>query len=357
MEGLSGAGLSTLVKGSRIQTIVGAAGILGLIAMVLWVFIFPREPWFRHQGVRVHVTFSRLANLDVGAPVKVGTITVGFVKRIDWRPQKNHIRVTLYIDARFAKRIPSGSRIYQDGITPVGRRHIVFDPPDATQPLGRPLANGDELRGEDPFPVETLAASWIRVQARLEALVQQAPNLPDAWRRFSSVHGVWLQQEGIERLREIVTCASTLEFPGPWIQGFSFQLASLRQHARRMFVLFERFHVFVQEFETGLNLQQDPKIKIQLQSLRKRVQNLMELTTQLQKQTELLIQNMTTESGTLHAFMRDPSMYNDLRQMARRLKNAPLDLLLKRTERRKTPLPPSVNRNKENKIKDKKTAQ
>lgn len=354
MEGLSGAGLSTLVTGSRIQTIVGAAGILGLIAIVLWVFTFPRGPWLSHQGVRVHVTFSRLANLDVGAPVKVGTITVGFVERIDWRPQENHIRMTLYIDARFAKRIPSGSRVYQDGITPVGRRHIVLDPPDATQPLGRPLANGDKLRGEDPFPLETLAASWIRVKARFEALVQQAPHFSDAWRRFYSVHGLWLQQEGMVRLREIVTCALALQSPGPWIQTVqvSFQFASLRQHVRRMLELFERFHAFVQEFETVLRLQQDPQIKMQLQALRKRVQNLQELTTQLQQQTELLIQNMTSESGTLHAFMRDPSMYNDLRQMARRLKNAPLDLLLKRTERRKTPHPPSVNRNKENKIKD-----
>lgn len=36
----------------------------------------------------------------------------------------------------------------------------------------------------------------------------------------------------------------------------------------------------------------------------------------------------------LQAFIRDPSIYNDLHMMVRRLKNAPLDLLFKRKEKR-----------------------
>jgi hypothetical protein len=55
---------------------------------------------------------------------------------------------------------------------------------------------------------------------------------------------------------------------------------------------------------------------------------------EIEKDGRALATALAGPVGTLQAFIRDPSIYNDLRMMARRLKNAPLDLLFKRKEKR-----------------------
>jgi len=68
--------------------------------------------------------------------------------------------------------------------------------------------------------------------------------------------------------------------------------------------------------------------------LKARLERIEKDLTGLQKEGRALVAVLDSSAGTLQSFIRDPSIYNDLRMMARRLKNAPLDLLFKRKEKR-----------------------
>lgn len=330
-----------LVNGSRLQTVLGAAGLLLLAAFVLRVFAGPRGPFALSGGIRVRVAFSRLANLETKAPVKVGASTAGFVESIEWRPRENRVWVTLYLDARLARRIPVNSRIYQDGVTPIGGRHIAIAPPDASEEPGRPLADGDERIGEDPFPVELLSAMMMRASGRIDGILQEAaPGFHAVGRRFLELHGFWLQAEFLPRLETLLSRAAAMEPPGLWVRELArvrnAVSASLLKNLKLDAILAQLAEI-VAELEKNGRMWKDSRLQVRLNRLRDRVQGIAHQAEQLQAQLDILNRHMAAEAGTLHAFMRDPSMYNDLRQMARRLKNAPLDLLLKRTERRETP--------------------
>ncbi len=338
-----GAASTANLQGSRLRTLLGAAGILLLFALL--VRAFSGSPLSLRGGIRVHTEFLHIAQLEVGAPVKVGSLKAGFVESIEFRPRDGRIFVTLRIDKHLARRIPRNSRACLDALTPVGARHVTLELPDASEEPDRPLADGDRIRAEDPFPVERLAAALMRMQELMgNAMEEAAPHLGASLQHLIERHGARLQDEILPRAAVFASRLAELPPPGPWAR----ELADLRLRIpsslalslQRLDALSGRLHVLLEGLERDRKAWNQANLPHRLLGLQVRVQVLSRLTDALRVELAVLIRNMEAQNGTLHAFMRDPTLYEDLRRMARRLKNAPLDLLLKRREKRDTPAPP-----------------
>lgn len=326
--------------GHRYQTLLGAVGVLAFVAVLGWIFFF--DAIHLRPGVRLHVDFARLSILDTGSAVKIGALKVGVVEKIQLLPESGHVRVTLWLDARMAPHVYTNSRVYLESLSLIGERHVNIVLPEAREPLGRPVKDGDVLRGQDPSHLDNLLALlydslvfhlkfWREMAPLKRALDEQVAVL--------QAHGPWFEQTVEPRLRSLVRRAG--EFPElqDWIHvGDRLPGTDLLAEFSRLLDDLEaasgRLKGIARSLEKDVQVWTRAPFPGRIRRLQERFERLETEFTEIEKEGRVLVAALAGPVGTLQAFIRDPSIYNDLRMMARRLKNAPLDLLFKRKEKR-----------------------
>lgn len=326
--------------GHRYQTLLGAVGVLVFLAVLAWIFFF--DAIHLRPGVRLHVDFARLSILDTGSAVKIGALKVGVVEKIQLLPKTGHVRITLWLDARMAPHVFTNSRVYLESLSLIGERHVNIVLPEADEPLGRPVADGDVLRGQDPSHMDNLLALlydslvfqlkfWRDLAPQMRALEAQIAAL--------EFHRPWLDQTVLPRARSLVRRARAFPELEDWIHvGDRLPGTDLLAEFSRLLDDLEaasgRLKGAASALERDVAVWKNTPFPSRVRVLRERLERIEAELAQVEKEGRALAAVLGGSVGTLQSFIRDPSIYNDLRMMARRLKNAPLDLLFKRKEKR-----------------------
>ena len=324
----------------RYQTLLGAAGVLAFLATLGWIFFF--DAIHLRPGVRLHVDFARLAILDTGSAVKIGALKVGVVEKIQLLPGNGHVRVTLWLDGRMAPHVFTNSRVYLESLSLIGERHVNIVLPEAAEPLGRPVRDGDVLRGQDPSHLDNLLSLlydslvfqlkfWRDLSPQLDALEAQVAVLER--------HRPWLDRTVEPRVRRLVRRAGDFPALGGWTKvGDRLPGTDLLAQFSRLLDDLEaasgRLSGASRALEKDIQVWSRAPIPARVRRLRERFERIEVELEAIRKDARALARALDAPVGVLQAFIRDPSIYNDLRMMARRLKNAPLDLLFKRKEKR-----------------------
>ena len=324
----------------RYQTLVGAVGVLAFLASLTWILFF--DSVHLRPGIRLHVDFSRLSILDTGSPVKIGSQKVGIVEKIQILPTSGHVRITMWVDSRMAPFIFSNSRVYLESLSMIGQRHVNIVLPDAAEPLGHPVLDGDVLRGQDPAQMDSLLALiYNTFVSQIRFWREISPQIREVTAKLELVerHRPFLEGTVLPRVRSLRKKAREFPKMGQWI-AVGDRLPDLRLLAQVSKLLDDleaastRLSGFSRALERDVQVWTKAPFAPRIRNLRARIDRIGKDLTALQKEGRQLVAVLDSPSGTLQSFLRDPSIYNDLRMMARRLKNAPLDLLFKHKEKR-----------------------
>jgi hypothetical protein len=158
--------MSLAAQDERLTRRVGALTLVLLVAGIAFaIFIAPRIEWGRH--IRVRVYFHHTGGLREGAAVVVAGRSVGRIESVGRSPHgapgplggDQGVVVTAAISASVASRLPRDGDYFIASRGALAERYLEIGPPlarpaaagaAATAPAERMLADGDELRGQDP---------------------------------------------------------------------------------------------------------------------------------------------------------------------------------------------------------------
>lgn len=134
------------IRGPRLEFAVGAFLLLALASLLVLAVASTNQRWgFGGDRYELTARFTQLGQLREQAPVKVGGVVVGQVKRIALDPQRFDAVVTLDMDGRYAD-LPADTSagIYTSGL--LGENYIGLAPggdPEVLKP-------GDEIAFTQP---------------------------------------------------------------------------------------------------------------------------------------------------------------------------------------------------------------
>ncbi len=134
------------IRGPRLEFAVGSFLLLALASLLVLAVASTNQRWgFGGDRYELTARFTQLGQLRPQAPVKVGGVVVGQVKRISLDPQRFDAVVTLDMDGRY-RDLPADTSagIYTSGL--LGENYI------GLAPGGDPevLAPGDEIAFTQP---------------------------------------------------------------------------------------------------------------------------------------------------------------------------------------------------------------
>jgi phospholipid/cholesterol/gamma-HCH transport system substrate-binding protein len=127
---------------------VGLFVLAGLLFSALVIFLIGDERRFFNSSIRINTTFSDVQGLKAGAPVRMGGIDVGTVKKVGYK--KGSIDNTIYVELDIVK--DEAARIRKDSIARVAAKGLLGDKMvEITKGLSpETVPAGGDIRGEEP---------------------------------------------------------------------------------------------------------------------------------------------------------------------------------------------------------------
>jgi ABC-type transporter Mla subunit MlaD len=162
--------VSLLAHDTKLARTVGAVGlVVGTLAIVFFVFIWDRIEWGSH--VRVKVYFHTSGGLQEGGPIVVAGREIGSIQSIALSPRgapgplngDEGVVVTVAIESKWAKRIPSGGDVFVTSRGALSGRYLELAPSPTPGPTlaDEVKAGNDKLLGRDPPSLDrVLQRTW-----------------------------------------------------------------------------------------------------------------------------------------------------------------------------------------------------
>ncbi len=134
---------------------VGLFVLAGLLFSALVIFLIGDERRFFSSSIPIHTTFTDVQGLKPGAPVRMGGIDVGTVKKVGYK--KGSTDNTIYVELDIVK--DEAARIRKDSIARVAAKGLLGDKMvEITKGLSpETVAPGGEIRGEEPTDLMGIA--------------------------------------------------------------------------------------------------------------------------------------------------------------------------------------------------------
>lgn len=134
---------------------VGLFVLAGLLFSALVIFLIGDERRFFSSSIRINTTFSDVQGLKPGAPVRMGGIDVGTVKKVGYK--KGSIDNTIYVELDIVK--DEAARIRKDSIARVAAKGLLGDKMvEITKGASNEtVPPGGEIRGEEPTDLMGIA--------------------------------------------------------------------------------------------------------------------------------------------------------------------------------------------------------
>lgn len=134
---------------------VGLFVLSGLLFSALVIFLIGDERRFFNSSVHINTTFSDVQGLKPGAPVRMGGIDVGTVKKVGYK--KGSTDNTIYVELDIVK--DEAARIRKDSIARVAAKGLLGDKmveiTKGTSPETVPP--GGDIKGEEPTDLMGIA--------------------------------------------------------------------------------------------------------------------------------------------------------------------------------------------------------
>jgi len=266
----------------RQEITVGTLMLTGVAAFVLGTM------WLSGKETRsgkriVNVQFSDVGNMKAGNPVKVSGVQLGKVDEIAFR-NVGDVLVTLNLDPRIAPKKDATAQLSAVGL--VGDVVIVFDPGKATEPLGsNDVIKGTTERGLMDIGGElSTEAKATMVSLREVANKDLAEDLRNTLRSFQKL-------------------ANTYSGPASELNSTMIQLRQLSARVDSVLA------------STDLS-----RVVTNADSTSARFGRLADQYTSAGARLDSLLMKMNRGEGTLGKLMTDTSMYNQLTDLSRSLK-------------------------------------
>lgn len=134
---------------------VGLFVLSGLLFSALVIFLIGDERRFFNSSMPIHTKFSDVQGLKAGAPVRMGGIDVGTVKKVGYK--KGSIDTTIYVELDIVK--DEAARIRKDSIARVAAKGLLGDKMvEITKGVSsETVPPGGEIKGEEPTDLMGIA--------------------------------------------------------------------------------------------------------------------------------------------------------------------------------------------------------
>lgn len=129
------------------------------------------------KGYTIYATYTFANGLDSNAPVRLGGISIGTVKKIEMKEDetgRTYILVTMWIEQNI--RLREGSRFYINTMGLLGEKYIEISQGEPTNPHIQPLTI---VKGINPMSTEELFAKGNEIASDLKEIMGQLRMIMD----------------------------------------------------------------------------------------------------------------------------------------------------------------------------------
>lgn len=191
---------------------VGAISLAVLAAAAAAVVAF--DSFDLRPGMEVEVYFAHLGHLEQGADVQVAGRVIGRIKDVRLVPARlaeepghplhgvGGVAVRTRIERRYASWVPVNGEFFVSSKGLIGQSYLEIGPPPTDRTRGRPIQEGDRIRGIDPPRLdrvmqrsyENLVASSLFLEAvrpQARALASSVRRLADTLKEVEPRPGAW----------------------------------------------------------------------------------------------------------------------------------------------------------------------
>lgn len=325
-----------------ILVLLGLAGVLGL----LWLM---GELSFGH-GVEINVRFAHTGNVVTGAPVKLGGVKVGRVASIELQPNfrtptgaPEPVLMHLDVDPRTASALHTDAVAAVATQGPLGEAYLELEPGSPRAPRLQP---GAEIRGKEPFRLDQILTRFGNLLDTTADSLQRNPDaiprLVDSLGKLSERLNQSLQEhpEAIpdllqdlsataKELRGIATSVNVTFGPGG--KG----TALISDAAASAKVLRTELPGIARDAKTslrGLSSVTSQLTPEDGQKLKQAINDYAEAgkhLDQIAARADKIVAEIDAGKGTVGGLLKDPKLYQDVKDLAAELKKHPWRILWK----------------------------
>ena len=165
---------------------VGALTVVAVAVLAVAIFTIGNRRQLFTRHTRYVTTFNNITGLQVGAPVRLSGVDVGFVERIELPtdPEQQRIVVRFRLDNAYTERIREDSRVSIRTIGLLGDKYLEIRGGSADTPR---LLEGGEVTGVDRPEVEQFVSSG---EDLMENLISISSSLKVVLRRVEAGEGL-----------------------------------------------------------------------------------------------------------------------------------------------------------------------
>lgn len=332
-----------MLSETRYQLLVGAILIIVAFALLAWLLL--SGPQARRRGYRVSVDFDSVENLQPNSEVRFSGRLAGYVIQIRHsasvgEPElRTRWRVDLWLHQTTEKTIPHRSEVFvhSEGVI-IGKRYIEITA--KTEDVSHYIRAGDVLRGTDPPPFDRVLQYSYDAMTEIFAIVEeQRPIMQkliaEALLLYATVTNL------IERHGNLIPQIKTL------IDEAKPVLATLQgiiHHATRSPTVIGRWKTIatthepqfkhiadtasaIGEDQTQLAATFSPELLATFTNAIERLKTTLAYVEVIQTHTSRITEQLRREQGTLMRLIKDKSIFDELRESHRLLKETPWKVL------------------------------
>ena len=322
----------------RLQIRVGALVLLGAASVAALLFLMGELSF--GQRTELKVDYAHTGNVVVGAPVRLGGVTVGRVTRVELMPDRRDsggdplpVQMVLEIDPKVLKSIHTDALVTVATQGPLGEPYLEV----GTGSLGTPLVGeAHALRGLDAPRLDLIGATLNKLLQSVSRAFEQGSGegAPDVLRSVGHLVGTLDDVIGKRKddLGSLITdlsqasrdlrlfAAATRTSFGPGGKGTQMiDDAAASAHELRPVVKSAAAMASTLTPEDG-------------EALRQMLHRFSRSSADLEKiaaRTDRILARVEAGQGTLGALQKDPQVYDDLRALLADLRAHPWKMLWK----------------------------
>ncbi|MCP4902840.1 MAG: MCE family protein [bacterium] len=148
---------------------VGLLAAAALVVLGIAILTIGSKQQLFHRHTRYSTAFRDVTGLQVGAPVTLNGVTVGFVENIELpvEAQQERISVRFTLDVRYTERLRIDSQVSIRTIGLLGDKYLAIK---GGSPYSDRILEGGKIRGVDPAEVSRFVASGEDLMENLLAI-------------------------------------------------------------------------------------------------------------------------------------------------------------------------------------------
>jgi hypothetical protein len=319
---------------------MGVAGIFIFIGSLVYIFYFKTTS--TENGIILYVDYKRLGIVENGSPVKMGFNTIGFIDGVSLVRKKktSFVRIKLWIDKRYAKFVYTNSKFYFESISLIGLRHININLPPENEKLGEVVKTGDIIRGEDPAYLDhLLKLTYDSLVTNLSMISEFKDDWDKLFENVSKyeIQSSWLSNEIFPLTTQLFNSAKNLR-KATWFNELNKNRGNYNILVKLLIIdniiktKSKNLKSIIALIEKDFKIWNDSKFQKKFKVIKNKIDSVIKHLVASEKQIIKIGKKLNSKTGVIGSLLKDRELYDDLKQMAKRLKNAPLDLIFKRKE-------------------------